>query len=458
MRPSSRPSSRPASRSSPRTPSTSPTLRRPQSHSHLDNDNNPHEADTQPFNTSSDEDYAEVGRRLENATTGEDYKQVGEVNISVTELHSFVGSELSIILHGDPRDYSSIMGEVQHVRNGEICLAPATIEGQKVQETKIAVKDISRCATLPEKWDQSKNGPALYQAENVIKKAVDQWADNNDPKGHKRQPSMHNFDNNTPSTSNKTTLNKGYHQTTIRRGPHGLTLNKGPMNQTLNKGYSQNTLNKGGNENTLNQGQPESTTYRNPFTPLKRPQLTQMSQTNENTVPKLARTTSIYPNLDQSRSFSSMVKGYVAPTEEEERLGSPPPQPKQPFNATERLIKRREHWEQQFNFEFNKEVTDAELESRIANWYSATEKAAYQCKLEIPKLGLYSILFHPELETPMHILAKQIWNHFETYGFNISPTSDTITCVDTPKECIDSELDIYTGTIPHCKPEYRPKI
>ena len=153
-----------------------------------------------------------------------------------------------------------------------------------------------------------------------------------------------------------------------------------------------------------------------------------------------------------------MVKGYVAPTEEEESHGSPPPPPKQPFNATERLIKRREHWEQQFNFEFNKEVTDAELESRIANWYSATEKAAYQCKLEIPKLVLYSIAFHPELETPTHILAKQIWNHFETYGFNISPTSDTITCVDTPKECINSELDIYTGPIPDCKPEYRPKI
>ena len=62
-------------------------LQRTQSKSQslLDIDNNPHEADTQPFKMSSDEDYAEVGRRLENATTGEDYEQVGEVNISVTE-------------------------------------------------------------------------------------------------------------------------------------------------------------------------------------------------------------------------------------------------------------------------------------------------------------------------------------------------------------------------------------
>ena len=101
---------------------------------------------------------------MENATTGDDYDQVGEVNISITELHSFVGSEVSIILHGDPRDYPSITGEVQNIRNGQICLAPATIEGQKVQETKIAVRDIARCATLPENWDQSQNGPALYQA------------------------------------------------------------------------------------------------------------------------------------------------------------------------------------------------------------------------------------------------------------------------------------------------------
>ena len=180
---------------------------------------------------------------------------MGEVNISMTELHSFVGSEVSIILHGGPRDYPSIMGEVQHVHIGEICLAPATIEGQKVQETKIAVKDISRCATLPEKWDQSRHGPALYQAEKAMQRSMDQWADNNDPKGHKRQPSMHNFDVDTPSTSNETTLNKGYHQTTIRRGPHGLTLNKGPMDQTLIKGH---------NENTLNKGQQDLTTYCNP--------------------------------------------------------------------------------------------------------------------------------------------------------------------------------------------------
>ena len=60
---------------------------------------------------------------------------------------------------------------------------------------------------------------------------------------------------------------------------------------------------------------------------------------------------------------------------------------------------------------------------------------------------------------PPHILAKQVWNHFFwIFGFNISPSNDTITCVDTPKECIDSELNLYIGPIPDCKPYYKPKI
>ena len=162
-----------------------------------------------------------------------------------------------------------------------------------------------------------------------------------------------------------------------------------------------------------------------------------MSQANEKTVPKLARTNSIYPTLDHSKSFSSIVKGYITTKEEEEeeeKFETPLSQTQQPFNATEKLVKSREHREHQFNYEFNKEGMNAELESRVANWYSAREKAAQQCKLEIPKLVLYNISFHPELETPPHILAKQVWNHFKTYGFNISPTNDTITCVDTPKE------------------------
>ena len=57
------------------------------------------------------------------------------------------------------------------------------------------------------------------------------------------------------------------------------------MDQTLNKGHNDNTLNKGGNDYALNKGQRESTIHRIPFTPQKRPQLTQMSQGNENTVP-----------------------------------------------------------------------------------------------------------------------------------------------------------------------------
>ena len=136
--PSAQSTSRPASRASSRTPSTLPTKQCTQSGSQslLDNNNrNLQDEDTQPFHSSLDEDYTEVARRLEEATTTEDFAHMGEVNISVTEMHSFGGSEVSITLHWDTRDYPSITGKVQHVQNSEICLAPATIEGQKVQET-----------------------------------------------------------------------------------------------------------------------------------------------------------------------------------------------------------------------------------------------------------------------------------------------------------------------------------
>jgi hypothetical protein len=49
---------------------------------------------------------------MDAAETTEDLEQIGEVNIKINELHSFVGSEVSIILHGDSRDYQSISGEV----------------------------------------------------------------------------------------------------------------------------------------------------------------------------------------------------------------------------------------------------------------------------------------------------------------------------------------------------------
>ena len=78
-----------------------------------------------------------------------------------------------------------------------------------------------------------------------------------------------------------------------------------------------------------------------------------------------------------------MVKGYIIPQEEEEEKFETPQQT-QSFNATEKLVKRREHWEHQFNFEFNKEGTNAQLEGRIANLYSVPEKAAQQYMLDIP--------------------------------------------------------------------------
>ena len=90
-----------------------------------------------------------------------------------------------------------------------------------------------------------------------------------------------------------------------------------------------------------------------------------MRPADEDTAPKLARTNSI---LGHSKSFSSIVKGYITPKEEEEEeFETPISQTQQPFNTTEKLMKRKAHWEHQFNFEFNKEVINAELESRVAN-------------------------------------------------------------------------------------------
>ena len=121
---------------------------------------------------------------MEEVETTEDLEQVGEVKLKINELHSFVGS---IILHGDSRDYPSISGEVEHVTKGEICLAPAIIEGQRVQETKIAIQDTARCAITPENWEQNLTSPLPYQAEQIIQQAVDNWAnDTNQQSTHKR--------------------------------------------------------------------------------------------------------------------------------------------------------------------------------------------------------------------------------------------------------------------------------
>ena len=117
----------------------------------------------------------------------------------------------------------------------------------------------------------------------------------------------------------------------------------------------------------------------------------------------------------------------------EEKTPTTPLIPPQPFNATLKLQKRKNHWENQFTFEFNQENANAQLKSRIANAYTAAERAAKHFMLKIPKIALYNFKFHPELDTPPQFIAKQMWNHFETFGFDISPICDRIRSVDLPK-------------------------
>ena len=77
------------------------------------------EADTQPLNSSSDEDYLEISPRMEEAETTEDLEQIGEVNIKINELHSYAGSEVSIILHGDSRDIHPYQGRSKRSQKGK---------------------------------------------------------------------------------------------------------------------------------------------------------------------------------------------------------------------------------------------------------------------------------------------------------------------------------------------------
>ena len=102
-----------------------------------------------------------------------------------------------------------------------------------------------------------------------------------------------------------------------------------------------------------------------------------------------------------------------SPTEEEERFETPMPQPKQPFNATEKLMKRREHWEHQFNFEFNKKVTDAALESRVANWSFTASRFTQNWKPQITswqnKSGITLKLMDSTFPPP--VTQSHVWIH-----------------------------------------------
>ena len=192
--------------------------------------------------------------------------------------------------------------------------------------------------------------------------------------------------------------------------PPYYTLKKGESNSTLQREYDNTKLKKEGTGLSLRKEGPMNTQTLKMATTAEMP--------HEEYTPKLVRTNSIYPTLDHSRSFSSVLRGFIHPEnqvlkKETHNLVTPTT----PGPSTIKIQKRKEHWENQFNFEFNKEVMNAELEGRIANGFSAAEKAAKQCMLEIPKIVMYNFRFHPELAIPTRLLAKQIWNHFETFGF-----------------------------------------
>jgi hypothetical protein len=56
---------------------------------------------------------------------------MAEVNITSDELHSFLGADVSVTLHGDERDHPSIFGHVQLVTKSHIQLSQATIDGKE---------------------------------------------------------------------------------------------------------------------------------------------------------------------------------------------------------------------------------------------------------------------------------------------------------------------------------------
>ena len=87
---------------------------------------------------------------------------MAEVNITSDELHSFLGADVSVTLHGDERDRPSIFGHVQLVTKTHIQLSPATIDGKETDVYQIEIRDIAKCTSMPDDWEQQEHGPKLY--------------------------------------------------------------------------------------------------------------------------------------------------------------------------------------------------------------------------------------------------------------------------------------------------------
>jgi hypothetical protein len=87
---------------------------------------------------------------------------MAEVNITSDELHSFLGADVSVTLHGDERDRPSIFGHVQLVTKTHIQLSPATIDGKETDVYQIEIGDIAKCTSMPDNWEQHEHGPQPY--------------------------------------------------------------------------------------------------------------------------------------------------------------------------------------------------------------------------------------------------------------------------------------------------------
>jgi len=168
--------------------------------------------------------------------------------------------------------------------------------------------------------------------------------------------------------------------------------------------------------------------------------------------PQLVRTNSIYPNLEGVRSFSLVVKGtsnnldnikieegQSQGQEEDEEQHSQDPEPQ---TDQERIDKRKSHWQSHFLVEYYKETT------------SATEKAAQISLLQIQRTVLYKFKFNPDYQIPATTIATQLWNHFESYGFELSIGTSTFKCKEPSKPYMHPETRKYIGHQPKCKMEY----
>ncbi len=87
---------------------------------------------------------------------------MAEVNITSDELHSFLGADVSVTLHGDQRDQPLIFGHVQLVTKTHIQLSPATIDGRETDVYQIEINDIAKCTSMTDSWEQHENGPRPY--------------------------------------------------------------------------------------------------------------------------------------------------------------------------------------------------------------------------------------------------------------------------------------------------------